>query len=133
MNVDRQRPSWPTEEEQRMIKEFIVLPFVLSVFERDAKVIGHHVKTNAPYIQNIELAMGRISTNLTELRKEFRTRGIHMFPTRRTDHGIHCNYMCRGYEKELEFMWNDVRAEVEIRMKHYLGTHMELYRQQFGK
>lgn len=133
MSMDRQRPSWPTEEEQGMITEFIILPFVLSVFDRDAKVIGDHVKTKAPYIQTIELAMDRITTNLTEVRKEFRKRDIRVFPTRRTEHGIQCSYMCRGYENELELMWNYVRAEVEIRMKHYLGAHLELYRQQFDK
>ncbi|ANE48051.1 hypothetical protein SY83_19105 [Paenibacillus swuensis] len=120
-------PLWPTDEEQGMIKEFLLLPLVLTVFERDTEVIGNNVKTKAPYVEAIALAMDRVTLNLAGLKKEFRLRGIKVFDGVRTEHGIRCSYLCRGYENQFDLMWTYVKAEVELRMKHYLGTHLEVY------
>ncbi|MFD2611900.1 hypothetical protein [Paenibacillus gansuensis] len=110
-----------------MVKEFLLLPMVLTVFERDTKIIASHVKTKAPYEQALQLAMDRVTANLAELKREFRQRGIKVFDSERTASGVHCKYLCRGYENQFDMMWLYIRAEVELRMKHYLGAHLKAY------
>ncbi|MFB5269332.1 hypothetical protein ACE41H_21460 [Paenibacillus enshidis] len=111
----------PTPEELQLIKEFLILPIILSVFVRDQKIISAAVKTPEPYNQNIQQAMDRIVKDLAGIKSEFRRRGIRVFDEKCDQNGARCKYLCRGYQSEFPLLHSFLRAEVAQRMSRYLG------------
>jgi hypothetical protein len=112
----------PTGEELQWIKEAILLPLVLTALERDGQWIRlSKIKTKQPYLDVIERAMQRITDDLVLIRRHFRERGIKILSSNRSSYGIHCTFLCRGYESHFELLWYYARGEAEQKMKHYLN------------
>ncbi len=112
----------PTEEDLYLIREFILLPLILSAFERDKSAIDKSlIKTKKPYIDTIQRAMDRITEELSIIHKEFKKRGIKVFDGQRNEKGILYSYHCRGYKRDIEILWTYAKAEAEIRMLKYLS------------
>ncbi|MEC0370064.1 hypothetical protein [Paenibacillus chibensis] len=114
-------PPGITEEDHALIKPYILLPIVLSAFERDISVINAAVKTPEPYAEIITAAMDRVTYDLTELRREFKQRGIKVLDMQRTERGYEAQYLCRGYQRKFALLDGLVRAEGGILMRKYLG------------
>lgn len=120
-------PPGITEEDHALIKPYILLPIVLSAFERDISVINGTVKTPEPYKEIITAAMDRVTLDLTELRREFKQRGIKVLDMQRTERGYEAQYLCRGYQRKFILLDGLVRAEGEILMRKYLGLDITRY------
>lgn len=116
-----------TSEELTLVKSYILLPFILTVFERDKAIMQSALKTPAPYIDAIDRAMDQVTVLLREIRKEFKTTGIKVYEVTRSDNGIHARYARRGYTGEMRLMWSSIRAEIEMRMRAYLGVSNEQF------
>ncbi|EJW13794.1 hypothetical protein PAV_109p00240 (plasmid) [Paenibacillus alvei DSM 29] len=110
-----------TTEELEMIKSYIIVPMILTAFERDLKVIEQSMKNPGPYQDVIKGAMDRASLLLYEIRREFRKRGIKVFDTRQDNLGVRADYKCRGYEGTLYMLRSLIRAEANVRMRAYMG------------
>lgn len=117
-------PPGITDEDHALIKPYILLPIVLSAFERDLNVIKAAVKTPDPYVDLLAAAMDRATRELTELRKELRRRGIKVYETERTEIGYRAEYLCRGYQRTFSMLDDLVRAEGGILMRKFLGLDM---------
>lgn len=120
-----------TVEELTLVKSYILLPFIQTVFERDKAIMQTALKTPAPYIDTIDRAMDQVTVLLREIRKEFKTTGIKVYEITRSANGIHARYTCRGYTGEMRLMWSSIRAEIEMRMRAYLGVNNEQLQQNF--
>lgn len=116
-----------TCEELTLVKSYILLPFILTVFERDKAIMQSALKTPAPYIDAIDRAMDQVNVLLREIRKEFKTTGIKVYEITRSENGIQARYARRGYTGEMRLMWSSIRAEIEMRMRVYLGVHHEQF------
>ncbi|MEK4360790.1 hypothetical protein NYE48_27675 [Paenibacillus sp. FSL M7-1455] len=117
-------PPGITDDDHALIKPYILLPIVLSAFERDLNVIKTAVKTPDPYVDLISAAMDRVTRELTELRNEFRKRGIKVYELERTEVGYRAEYLCRGYQRTFSMLDGLVRTEGGILMRKFLGLDM---------
>jgi len=112
-----------SNEDYSLIKSFLIIPVVLSVFERDSQIIGKFamLKTPDPYVDVIQSGMQRATTVLAEVRRELRNHGIKVYEVVRTAKGIEAKYQCRGYHSEFSMLWSLVQADVSVRMRAYMG------------
>lgn len=129
MDPSVNRPQLPSHQELSMIKEYLLLPLVLSVFERDARYVRESpIKTPDPYIKVIHRAMDQASGEWTRLRAEFRRRGIQVTWQKLEPEGLYASYLCRGYSGSMRLLIRLVKSEIEIRHRKYLGEDMTCYR-----
>jgi len=113
--------SGATIEELEMIKTYIIVPMILTAFDRDLKVVEQTMKSPGPYIDVINNAMDRASLLLYEIRREFRKRGIKVFDVQQDKDGVRAEYRCRGYVGTIRMLWSLISSEANVRMRAYLG------------
>lgn len=116
-----------TSDEIHFIKESIILPLILTIFDRDMKLIGAAVKTPGPYIDAMQRAMDRVTADIAEIRREFRQRGIKVYSEALTADHLGAEYKCRGYHGTITLLMNTLKSEVELRMRLYLGEDVTKY------
>jgi hypothetical protein len=111
-----------TPEDLQLIKDHILLPLILSELERNIRAIDQtSFKMKEVYLSFIESAMNRVTLDLTETNKGLRDRGIKIYEQDRTDLGIKCRYVCRGYHDRFSMLWGFIKAEMEIKLSYYFG------------
>jgi hypothetical protein len=115
----------PSDQDLQLIKNYIILPLVLNVFERDKNRIKNEqlFKTYQPYIAKFELVMDEITRDLTNVRKQLRLHGIKVYDGEKVDKYLRHEYLCRGYLGEFMMLLETLKADVEIVMSHYLGVY----------
>ncbi|GJM84112.1 hypothetical protein HMSSN139_66080 [Paenibacillus sp. HMSSN-139] len=116
-----------TNEDQSYVKLYIMLPMILSAFERDKKLAEQTFKTPRPYVTLIGNAIKRVEDDCREVRRMFRLHGLKVYEERRTESGIHARYLCRGYHHEITLLWPLVKAESSVLMEKYLGLDIFKY------
>jgi len=114
-----------TERERQLVKDYLLLPIMLDVLERDIAAIGR-VKLKFPnlYTAILRSAQDAITTELHGIRKVFRHAGIKVYDEIRTKEGIEAKYLCRGYEHSMMMLWELVKVECEIRLAELLGVRL---------
>lgn len=110
-----------TEAERKTVKQAIILPMVLTVFDRDKKVIESQIKLNKPYLDYIEKGMKRAHQDLVNARRLMRKSGIKIYENERDDRSITHKYVCRGYHHKDIFLWDYLQVEVETLITFYLS------------
>jgi hypothetical protein len=115
----------PSELEVQLIKNFIILPHVLNVFERDKNRIKDEqiFKTYKPYVALLEQVMDGITKDLSRVRQELRKRGIKVYDGERIEKELRYEYLCRGYMGTFAILLITLKSDVEIVMNHYLGVY----------
>lgn len=111
-----------TPEDHALIKSHILLPRVLTAFERDIALINATLKTPGPYVDVIAEAQRKLTADLYEIRKQFRTRGIKVYEEVADNDGVTARYKCRGYQAEKRIRWAFMAAEAGVLMRKYLGV-----------
>ncbi|RNB59447.1 hypothetical protein EDM57_04710 [Brevibacillus gelatini] len=107
--------------ELELLREYVLLPIVLTIFERDKKNIEEsEISIKQPYVTAINEAMYRITRQLSKLKNEMYRKGLRVVKETRTEHGIDCLFLCRGYSQQFQMLWDFVKAETEVRMQQYL-------------
>jgi len=121
-------PPVTAVDELGTIKEALILGLVLTVFDRDIRVIQESkLKTKAPYVDLLQRAMDDVTADLANLRRRLKEKGIKMTEERRDEDGVGCVYWCRGYKASFEMLWHFAKAETEVRMRKYLGEDIRKY------
>lgn len=111
-----------TEEDLQLVKEYILLPLLLDVLERDIKALGTvKLKMDRVYIKILRSAQDLITTDITLLRRKMRGRGIKVYEQRRTELCIDAHYLCRGYQHRFSMLWGLVKAELYKYLSQYLN------------
>ncbi|MDQ0168793.1 hypothetical protein [Paenibacillus tundrae] len=111
-----------TDEDRALIKAHIILPRVLTAFERDAALINTTLKTPAPYADMIAEAQRKLTADIYEIRKQFRTRGIKVYEELTDSDGVVARYKCRGYQSEMKLRWMILAPQATDVMRSYLGV-----------
>ncbi|WP_068616632.1 hypothetical protein [Paenibacillus tuaregi] len=114
-------PGYITDEETTLVKRYILLPMILTVFERDSKLIASAVKSPDIYTGIITQAADRVTKDLTEIRRQFRRRGIKVYEVERGPKDVTARFICRGYTGESGMMWEFLSAEAGKLMREYLS------------
>ncbi len=121
-------PPVTAVDELGTIKEALILSLLMTVFDRDIKVIQESkLKTKGPYVDLLQRAMDDVTADLANLRRRLKEKGIKMTEERRDEGGVGCVYWCRGYKASFEMLWHFAKAETEIRMRKYLGEDIRKY------
>lgn len=110
-----------TDEDRALVKSHIILPRVLTAFERDAALINNTLKTPAPYTDLIAEAQHKLTADIYEIRKQFRTRGIKVYEELSDGDGVTARYKCRGYQSEMKLRWMILAPQATDVMRSYLG------------
>ncbi|MNB79522.1 hypothetical protein D3C75_262570 [compost metagenome] len=116
-----------TNEDGSYVKMYLLLPMILTAFERDKKVAESSFKTPRPYVVLIEVAIKKVEIDLREVRRKFRALGIKVYEEKRTELGIQASYLCRGYHHSTTMLWSVIAAESSVLMEKYLGIDIRMY------
>ncbi|WP_427050355.1 hypothetical protein [Paenibacillus sp. TC-CSREp1] len=116
-----------TDADRALIKSHIILPRILSAFERDAALINATLKTPGPYADLIAEAQRKLTADIYEIRKQFRTRGIKVYEEVTDNDGVTARYKCRGYEAEMRLRWTMMAPQAPVIMRRYLGVPVKDY------
>lgn len=128
MNVKRMAHRRPlplqNEEEFKMVKESVLLPLLLDVLERDAKLLKTiPLKLPDVYLHAFRRAQDRVCSDLVLLRKTMRKHQLNVYEHRRTKLGVEADYLYQGYHHHFSMLWGLIRAELETRLHVYFGLH----------
>lgn len=105
-----------------MIKQYVLLPLLLDVLERDQRALASaSLKLPQVYKGLIRLLQNAVAADLARVRQGMREHGLKVFEERRTNLGIEARYLCRGYTYEFSMLWGLVKAELISRLCAYLG------------
>ncbi|MEK3722335.1 hypothetical protein [Paenibacillus sp. FSL H8-0034] len=114
----------PTEEEQEMILNSLLLPMMLTMIERNGKEF--ELSTNMLrryYIAATEILMNRIHVEMVKNKLELKARKIKVFEDNtRMDDDLHYKYICRGYEYPFSVMRDVVRSRISVMMGEFVKS-----------
>ncbi|WP_410511682.1 hypothetical protein PaeBR_16630 [Paenibacillus sp. BR2-3] len=114
-----------TEGDLQLVKEYILLPILLDVLERDIKTLGTvKLKMDVIYVKVLRSAQDLITSDVTMIRKKMRSRGIKVYEQQRTELCIEAHYLCRGYHHRFSMLWGLVKAELHKYLSKYLNTDL---------
>ncbi|WP_256124299.1 hypothetical protein [Paenibacillus chitinolyticus] len=119
------KPRYATADEIKVIKEFVLIPIVLSVFDRDMKIILSSIRSPDAYADAIKRAMDLATQEISAIKQFFRVRGIKIIQQEKRETGVFASYLCRGYQNDISLLWSFIEAEVDIRKRRYLGEMIE--------
>ncbi|MFC5449122.1 hypothetical protein ACFPOG_12690 [Paenibacillus aestuarii] len=107
--------------EVELVKEYTLLHLLLSVFERDAKLLEQTLKTPAPYLELIQQSMDKVTGDLTRARKEMKRREMKIIEDKKTPDALQTKYLVKGgYHREINLLLSIIKPEIEVRMHYFL-------------
>ncbi len=116
------RPNVPTQEELTLIRNYALLPVMLSVVENNYKRIEtSSYPLKKLYIAATQALMNLVHADLSQTRKALKERNIKVFEDERADSAIHYRFICRGYEDKFSLIRDVVKAEISVRMAKYIA------------
>jgi hypothetical protein len=111
-----------SQTELDLVKRHIILPFVVKILEHDIKVIRDiKLKAANAYAKEMDRRMIDVFKEIDLVRKDLREQNIKVYEVKRNTKMGYWEYILRGNRHEMGFMWNIVRAEVEIYLMEKFG------------
>lgn len=121
--VPAARNNVPTQEEIKLIRDFALLPFILSIIETNRRQIENTTYSlRKLYLASAQLLLDKVHEDLTQVRKTLRERNIKVHEEERIDDSIQYRFHCRGYEDRFIIMRDLVRAEASVRISRYIAA-----------
>jgi Icc-related predicted phosphoesterase len=121
------KPNVPTQEELKLIRNYALLPIMLSIVENNYR----NIETSSYALKKLYMAatqalLNLIHADLAQVRKTLKQRKIKVHEEERIDGVIGYRFVCRGYEDSFAIMRDVVRAEISVRIAEYISV---LFRQ----
>lgn len=114
--------EFPSAQEETIIRNHVILPLLITVLERDKKVIQESaLKIKNPYINLLDSCIKKVEHAITNNRKSLRLYGIKIYQEIRTDKGIEVKYLYKGYHHKCNPCWDVLRNMVTDIMWEYLS------------
>src|SRR5699024_5017856 len=105
---------FPNDEESTWLKNYIILPFVIQVLERDKKVLeATPLKFQRLYLQWLDQIKEQVHRDFSQTRKKLRKTGIHVYEEKKVEKGIEVRYTFRRYHHDYNLLWMTVKSFVE--------------------
>ncbi len=112
------------QHEIKLVKDFVLLPVLLDVLQRDLQAIQTVRIRLAPlFARMLRETQPLVFRELAAVKQELRVRGIRVYEQRRTPQRLEVKYKCRGYDHRLHLLWGIVRAELLEKMEYYLSRN----------
>jgi hypothetical protein len=121
--LDLIQPLRPTLKESGIVKEYLLLPILLTMLQRDIDTIAEStLKVSLPYIGVMRKIMDTVRSDLLRIRKSLGGAGIRIYAEDKNASGVLCKYVCRGFHKTLSLTREEVRAEVSLLAGKYMDV-----------
>lgn len=109
------------EHERDMIEKAIYLPMIITIFNRDLKIIEMGgFKLKRPYQRLVEKALKRVQKDLTEVRNYLRIQKIKVSEMGRDETFTMYCFIYKGYEEHHNYFNPRLRNKTEELLEHYL-------------
>jgi len=115
-----------TEMDFTLVKQYILLPILLDVLERDINAINvAPLKMTIVYIKMLQQAQEHVHDDLVRVRKQMRSHGLKVYEENKTKLSVDAQYTCRGYHHSFSMLWSLVKSELETLLSGYLGVDLD--------
>jgi hypothetical protein len=112
--------QYGNEEERSLIEKYVMYPILLTLFNRDLKVVNHApFKLKQPYISLLEKMMNTVSKELHEVRAELRKRKIKVMDAKRDNDISEYEIFIRGYREIMRFPNVHLKNKAETMVLYY--------------
>jgi hypothetical protein len=119
----------PTQEEYTLVRDYILLPHMLTMVERSIEDIKHSSNVlKRLYVTAAHAIMNRISKDMYALRRELSKRNIKVLDDEQVDMVIYHKLICRGYEARFGMVRDVMRAEISVRLTRYLEEMAKMFK-----
>ncbi|WP_152392373.1 hypothetical protein [Paenibacillus guangzhouensis] len=116
-----------TEVDFTLVKQYILLPIVLDVLERDMQTLGMApLKMPSIYVRNLQQVQRQVHEDLVRIRKQLRAHGLKVYEEKRTKSGVEVLYVCRGYHHTFSMLWSLIKAEIERYLSEYMNVDLDM-------
>lgn len=110
------------EEDRDILEKAIYLPMVLTVLNKDLKVINHSpFKLKQPYLNLIEQTMKTIQLELAQVKQYMKKNNLKVYESNRDDAFTMYTFLYKGYEEQHNYFNPRIRNKVQELMDHYLS------------
>lgn len=118
-----------TTTDDILVKRYILLPLIMTAYERDLHIITDSGLFKSPdiYAEILEIGLKAVTEDLSSVRLAFTKRGIKVYEEKRFKDGIRAEYLCRGYHGKMFLSWSTITAEAAVLMRKYLGLDISKY------
>ncbi|MCQ6558135.1 hypothetical protein [Paenibacillus mendelii] len=115
------RKNVPTPEEINLVRDYAILPIILSIIENNRRSIeGSTNSLRKLYVRSASALLDLIHADLARVRKTLRQRNIKVYEEERIDNMISFRFNCRGYEDQFTMIRDIIRAEASVRISKYI-------------
>jgi hypothetical protein len=120
--MELKRAALPTKEELELIRDYVLLPYMLTMVEnnqRELQLTTYLLRKY--YIAVTKILMDRIHKELARVNRELREKKIKVFQDETEDMDLHYRYICRGYEDKFAIMREVAKAAITVK----IGEHIK--------
>ncbi|UUZ85694.1 hypothetical protein LJK88_20625 [Paenibacillus sp. P26] len=111
----------PTQEEFVLIRDYILLPYMLTMLQRSIDDIEHGSNLMKKlYLSAGRTVMDKISADMLELRRQLKQRNIKITGEEHVEMVVYHHIVCRGYEERFGMIRDVMRSEISIRLSQYV-------------
>ncbi|MEC0227050.1 hypothetical protein [Paenibacillus alba] len=112
--------TMPTKEELEAIRDFVLLPMLLSIVEKNKQEIERtSYSMRTIFVKAANIIQNLITNDIQAVRKLLKERNIKVFEDEMIDLNLRYNYICRGYEDKFVLVRDVARAELMRRLGKY--------------
>ncbi|MEO3945620.1 hypothetical protein [Gorillibacterium sp. CAU 1737] len=124
---DRKRSGPPESEELQMLRNFILLPHLVTLVERNRQEIEHSTMTlKKLYLASTQVLLDEIGRDLQAVKRELSLRAIKVVGEEQTDMIHYYHYVCRGYEDRFGIVREVMKAQLSIMLGQYVSQLLGL-------
>ncbi|MGU3473177.1 hypothetical protein ACLBWT_18765 [Paenibacillus sp. D51F] len=118
----------PTREELGWIREYTLLPMLLTLMERNCQELERtQLSMRTIYIKVTHKMMDLVSQDLFEVKRSLKNSNIKIYPDEQVDtQGAHYRFICRGYEDRFVLMRDIVRSDMSVRLTNYMKKALQI-------
>ncbi|MWV44861.1 hypothetical protein GRF59_14665 [Paenibacillus sp. HJL G12] len=111
-----------TEEDLKIVKRYLELPYLLDVLELDKKKMKESsLKMSRVYSIKLEEIQDLVTKDIYEVKNEMRIKGIKIIEQTKHDDRLIADYSCRNYKHQITLLWSKVKFDTEVSLANYLG------------
>lgn len=119
-NQQQTQTTMPTKEELEAIRDFVLLPMLLSIVEKNKQEIERtSYSMRTIFVKAANIIQNLITNDIQAVRKLLKERNIKVFEDEMIDSNLRYNYICRGYEDKFVLVRDVARAELMRRLGKY--------------
>jgi hypothetical protein len=121
-------PRVPTKEELELIRESVVLPFLMDIVQKNNDQMELQTMTFKPlYLKAGLTLLDNVHKRLVQVKKELKQAEIKVWEHQHRGDVIDYKFVCRGYHNEFPIWKEHLRAELSVKMDFYMrevfGSH----------